>query len=110
MYTLLMIIHVIISVALILVILAQTSKGGLDANLGGAATNVLGSQGAPKFLKNATQILAVAFMASCLLMVFQVDQTKTVKASKAIDLMRKDAATQTEAPVQAAPQTENTEK
>lgn len=105
-----MTIHVIISVALILVILAQTGKGGLDANLGGAASSVLGGQGASKFLKNATRILAVAFMFSCLFMVFQVDKTKKIKSSGAVDLMRKEASKQTETPAPApAPATETTD-
>ena len=91
MYTVLMIIHVIISVALILVILAQSSKGGaLDGMVGGAASNVLGGQGASKFLKNATQILAVLFMLNCILLAFQLRGTKSTVSSKAVDKMKKE--------------------
>jgi len=71
-YTIALIIHVIICIALVLVILAQTSKGGLDSNLGGAAMNVFGGSGASKFLKKWTQILSVVFAASCLLLAFLV--------------------------------------
>ncbi|KQC11207.1 MAG: hypothetical protein APR54_11160 [Candidatus Cloacimonas sp. SDB] len=88
-YSLLLIIHVIISVSLILVILAQSGKGGaLDGLVGGTASNVLGGQGASKFLKNATKILGVAFMLSCILLVFQLDTRKTVKPTGAVDRLR----------------------
>ncbi|MCD8478768.1 MAG: preprotein translocase subunit SecG [Candidatus Cloacimonetes bacterium] len=55
-YTIALIIHAIICIALVLVILAQSSKGGLDANLGGAAMNVFGGSGASQMLKKWTQI------------------------------------------------------
>ena len=91
MYTVLMIIHVIISVGLILVILAQSSKGGaLDGMVGGAATNVLGGQGASKFLKNATQILAVLFMLNCILLAFQLRGKKAVASSTAVEKMKQE--------------------
>ena len=92
MYTLLMVIHVIISVALILVILAQSSKGGaLDGMVGGAASNVLGGQGASKFLKNATQILAVLFMLNCILLAFQLrGGTSSTASSKAVEKMKEE--------------------
>ncbi|MCK5050946.1 MAG: preprotein translocase subunit SecG [Candidatus Cloacimonetes bacterium] len=92
MYTVLMVIHVIISVSLILVILAQSSKGGaLDGMVGGAASNVLGGQGASKFLKNATQVLAVLFMINCILLAFQLrGGSGTSASSKAVDKMKKE--------------------
>lgn len=91
MYTVLMIIHVIISVSLILVILAQSSKGGaLDGMVGGAASNVLGGQGASKFLKNATQILAVLFVLNCILLAFQLKGKEPTASSKAVEKMKKE--------------------
>lgn len=89
-YTFLMIIHVILSVALILVILAQSSKGGaLDGMVGGTATNILGGQGASKFLRNATQILAVLFMINCILLALQLRRpSRTATSTKAVDKMR----------------------
>mgnify|MGYP006296774241 CR=1 FL=1 len=82
-YTVLLIIHVIISVALILVVLIQSGQGGgLGGMLGGAAAqNVLGGKAAPKFLQNATKILAVLFMISCFVLVFQVSGQKTASSS-----------------------------
>lgn len=92
MYILLMAIHVIISIALIMVILAQSSKGGaLDGLVGGTASNVLGGQGASKFLKNATQILAVLFVLNCVLLSLHLKGgTKT--SSKAVEMMKEEAA------------------
>lgn len=71
-YTIALVIHLLVCIALILVILAQTSKGGLDANLGGAAANVFGGSGASAFLKKATQILGLLFVVTCLSMAFIV--------------------------------------
>jgi preprotein translocase subunit SecG len=75
-YTIALIIHAIICIALVLVILAQTSKGGLDANLGGAAMNVFGGSGASQMLKKWTQILAIIFAASCILLAFLVKDVR----------------------------------
>ena len=95
MYPVLMVIHVIISIALILIILAQSSKGsGLDGMLGGAASNVLGGQSASSFLKNATKILAFIFMISCVLLAFQLQGKKTV-SSKLVDQLKEEAVGQT---------------
>ena len=80
-YTVLMIIHVIISVILILVILAQSSKGaGLDSTLGGTAQNMLGGQAAPKFLQNLTVIFALLFMFSSIMLVKHVSKPQTVSS------------------------------
>ena len=86
-YTVMLIVHVLICVALVLVILSQTSKGGLDATLGGAAMNVFGGSGASTFLKKWTQYLGVAFLASCLVLAFLVKNMKTT--SKASELQKK---------------------
>lgn len=75
-YTIALIVHAIICIVLVLVILAQTSKGGLDANLGGAAMNVFGGSGASALLKKWTQILAVLFAASCIMMAFLVKNAR----------------------------------
>lgn len=83
-YTIALVIHIIISVALVLVILSQTSKGGLDANLGGAAMNVFGGSGASKFLRKWTQILGAIFVVSCLFLAFQVSKVNETKAPKVL--------------------------
>ncbi len=103
-YTIALIVHVVICVALVLVILSQTSKGGLDANLGGAAMNVFGGSGASKFLRKWTQILGVIFVASCIFLAFQVRNVGRGAAPKILEEKFGDtpAATQTpKAPVPA---------
>ena len=109
MFTFLMIVHVIISVGLILVILAQSSKGGaLDGMVGGMASNVLGGQGASKFLKNSTQILAVLFMLNCILLAFQLKggPKGTSTSTKGVDKLREETAEQTVEELPALPLTE----
>ncbi len=84
-YTIALIVHVVICIALVLVILAQTSKGGLDASLGGAAMNVFGGSGASKFLRKWTQIIAVIFVFSCVFMVYQVKNVAKGGAPKIME-------------------------
>ncbi|MBN1327574.1 MAG: preprotein translocase subunit SecG [Candidatus Cloacimonetes bacterium] len=100
MYIFLTVIHVIVSIALILVILAQSSKGGaLDGMVGGVASNVLGGQGASKFLKNATRILAFAFMVICILLAFQLKERPASASTKAVDMLKEQEA-QKETPLE----------
>jgi len=75
----LIIIHVVICFALVIVVLMQTGKGGLDSNFGGIATNALGSQNAGAMIKNATKILFATFVISCILLATQVKKTSTRK-------------------------------
>jgi len=84
-YTVSLVIHIIICVALVFVILAQTSKGGLDANLGGAAMNVFGGSGASKFLRKWTQILGVLFVISSLFLAIQVTKTNQAETHKILE-------------------------
>ena len=76
MVTFLIIIHVIVCLALVFVVVIQTSKGGLDSNFGGVATDVLGSaHGAGEFLKKWTKILLVCFVISCICLAFFVKKS-----------------------------------
>jgi preprotein translocase subunit SecG len=93
-YSVLLVVHALICIALVLVILSQTSKGGLDATLGGAAMNVFGGSGASAFLKKWTQYLGLAFLFSCLGLAFVVKNMKTT--SKVNELQKR---INTEAPV-----------
>lgn len=98
---LLLILMVIVSIALILVILAQSSKGGaLEGMVGGAASDMFGGQGASNFLTKATKILVALFFILCFLMAFfstgAARGTKT--STKAVDALRKQTAK--EQPVQ----------
>jgi len=94
----LIILHVVICVAMIFIVLIQTSKGGLDSTFGGVATNMLGTQGANDFVKNWTKILFAAFVVSCILLAFQV---KRAGGGGAIErsLIGDDAQTETVAPI-----------
>jgi len=100
-YTIALIIHAIICIALVLVILSQTSKGGLDANLGGAAMNVFGGSGASAMLKKWTQILAIIFAASCILLAFLVRDVRNSGLTGVQERQKKIA--DTEQPVESAP-------
>ncbi|MCM2273132.1 MAG: preprotein translocase subunit SecG [candidate division Zixibacteria bacterium] len=69
MFVALIVVHVIICVALILVVLMQSSKGeGLAGSAfgGGLSSAVFGGRGAATFLSKATTVLAVAFMVMCI--------------------------------------------
>ena len=100
-YTVALIVHAIICIALVLVILSQTSKGGLDANLGGAAMNVFGGSGASVFLKKWTQILALIFVASCLLLAFLVKNIHSGGNSGVLERQKKIKETEQKAPAKA---------
>ncbi len=100
-YTIALIIHAIICIALVLVILAQTSKGGLDSNLGGAAMNVFGGSGASQMLKKWTQILAIIFAASCIILAFLVKDVRNSGLSGVQERQSKIA--DTEQPAEPAP-------
>jgi len=77
-YYIMLVFHIVVSVGLVLVVLAQSSKGGaLDGMLGGVATNTLGSQGASDFLKKTTRVLAFVFMLSSILLAVVVKNMNT---------------------------------
>ncbi|HRY83545.1 MAG TPA: preprotein translocase subunit SecG [Candidatus Cloacimonadota bacterium] len=88
-YTIVLIVHILICIALVLVILSQTSKGGLDANLGGAAMNVFGGSGASAFLKKATQTLALLFVVSCVSLAFLVRNLGATQGSDIVSRQKK---------------------
>jgi protein translocase SecG subunit len=96
-------IHVLIAIALVMVILAQTSKGGLDASFGGVAGGVLSGAGASSFLKKWTKILGGVFLISCIWMAIYIKSDRTPKAPKSkIDWTQEaPAQTTTDAPVAA---------
>ncbi len=93
MYYVLLGFHVLVSFALILIILSQSSKGGaIDGIVGGTAMNMFGSQGATSFMKKLTRIFAGAFMLTSILMAVLVNsQGKVAKSSvdtPALDLIQ----------------------
>jgi preprotein translocase subunit SecG len=72
MYTLLVIVHVIVSIAMILVILLQTGKGSdIGAVFGGGSSQTLfGSTGPTSFLSKLTAGAAILFMVTSLFLAY----------------------------------------
>jgi preprotein translocase subunit SecG len=75
----LIVIHVIVSIALILIVLLQTGKGAdMGAAFGGGASQTLfGSTGASTFLGKATTVAAVVFMITSLALAYMSDSKVT---------------------------------
>ncbi len=97
MWTLLVILHIIICIILMMVILMQTGKGGLDSNFSGIASTTFGTQGASDVIKRTTQVLFGIFVVSCVLLAtMNPGQTKR---SSVVDKLKKETATK--APAQA---------
>lgn len=72
--------HVIICIALVLVVLMQSSKGeGLagTAFSSGLSGAVFGGRGAATFLSKATSVLAIVFMLNCGALAFMSSRTRT---------------------------------
>ena len=71
MHTILIVIHIIASFALISIVLLQHGKGaGIGAAFGGSSQTVFGSTGAAPFLAKLTAIVAVVFMCTSLGLTF----------------------------------------
>jgi preprotein translocase subunit SecG len=72
MYTMFVILHVVVSLALILIILLQTGKGAdIGAVFGGGSSQTLfGSSGPTSFLSKLTAAAAVIFMITSLFLAY----------------------------------------
>jgi len=72
MSVLLIFIHVVVCIALIMIVLLQTGKGGdMGAAFGGGSSQSLfGSTGASTFLSKATTVAAVVFMITSLALAY----------------------------------------
>ncbi len=67
MFTLVTIVHIVVSLGLILVVLLQTGKGAeMGAVFGGSSSTVFGSSGAGNFLTRLTTAMAIVFMMTSL--------------------------------------------
>ncbi len=62
MFTVLISIIIVLAVLLVLVILAQDSKGGVGAAFGGSASQVMGVTKTGNILEKATWVLAIAIL------------------------------------------------
>ena len=110
MFGLFMSLHVIISVALIISILLQSSKGeGLAGAFGGSGISgaVFGGRGAATFLSKATTVLAVAFFVTSIGLSFMASGARQVASESAIQRQAREQRTQQgSAPATSIPQTE----
>ncbi len=71
MYPFLLVIHVLVSLALVVAVLLQSSKGeGLAGAFGGGGLSgaVFGGRGAATFLSKATTFLAIGFMSTSIIL------------------------------------------
>ncbi|MBP7564203.1 MAG: preprotein translocase subunit SecG [Candidatus Cloacimonetes bacterium] len=93
MWTLLVIIHILICLVLMMVILMQTGKGGLDSNFSGIASNTFGTQGASEVIKRTTQVMFGVFIISCVLLA-TMNPGQTKKSNISEKLKKEAAATQ----------------
>lgn len=67
MYTVVILFHIVASVALILIVLLQTGRGAeMGAAFGGASQTLFGGSGGSTFLSKLTTGAAVVFMLTCL--------------------------------------------
>jgi preprotein translocase subunit SecG len=107
-YTLLLILHVIISICLMAIVLVQSGKGGgLAGAFGGAGATqtMFGGRGAGDFLTRTTQILGAAFMITSLVLVLlggSANRSGLSSESQRIIQEIQEAAAQSAAPVGAA--------
>ncbi|MFH1374711.1 MAG: preprotein translocase subunit SecG [bacterium] len=86
MFTIWVVFHVFIAIALVLVVLMQSAKGeGLAGSaFGGAGVSgaVFGGRGAASFLSRATTVLAVLFMFNCAVLAFMSSRTRIVASTE----------------------------
>lgn len=78
-YTLFLVAHVVVAVALIALVLLQQGKGA-DAGAAfgsGASATMFGSRGSASFLSRTTAILATAFFLTSLTLAYFATQTAT---------------------------------
>lgn len=76
MFSIWVVFHVIVCIALVIVVLLQSSKGeGLAGSAfggggGGMSGAVFGGRGAASFLSKATSVLAIVFMVNCIALAY----------------------------------------
>jgi preprotein translocase subunit SecG len=102
MTTLVIILHVVVSLALICIVLLQHGKGaGIGAAFGGSSQTVFGSTGAAPFLAKLTAAAAILFMLTSLGLTFLGRQ----KEASVMQGAGRPAATQPAVPAKSAPAT-----
>jgi preprotein translocase subunit SecG len=105
MYETILMIHVVISAALIAMVLLQQGKGAGMGALGGGGSNTLfGSQGSANFMSRTTALLATGFFITSLTLSYMA--IRQVKAAKQDSIPVAPAVVkqvETDVPVEIAP-------
>lgn len=103
MTTLLIIIHVLVSLFLIFIVLIQSSKGAeLGAAFGGSSQTLFGSRGAATILSKLTSGAAIVFMLTSLLLAISSAKGGSV-VRKATPVQQKKEIPAGQGPVQSTP-------
>jgi len=91
-FSILLVLHIFISLGLIISVLMQSAKGeglaGAFGGSGGVSGAVFGGRGAASFLSRATTVLAVAFMFSCIFLTFSGGGTRVASSRIAGEAQR----------------------
>lgn len=96
MTTLLIILHVMVSLFLIFIVLVQGGKGAeLGAAFGGSSQTLFGGRGAATFLNKMTTVVAVVFMLTSLLL--------AIASTRSTSVVKKMPAKQTQSGKVAVP-------
>ena len=98
METILLVIHVLLSISIIGLVLLQRGKGA-DAGAalgGGASATVFGASGAANFLSRTTAILATAFFISSLTLAYLASHRETSSSAVESVIGTSDASLQIE--------------
>lgn len=90
METILLVVHVLLSLVIIGLVLLQRGKGAdagaaLGGGGGGASGSVFGARGATNFLSRSTAILATAFFVSSLTLAYMATNSRTVESVMELD-------------------------
>lgn len=100
MATVLLIIHVLVSLFLIFIVLIQSGKGAeLGAAFGGSSQTIFGSRGAATFFSKLTTIAAVVFMLTSLSLAIVSTRSGSVVKS-AVPVKDKSGVPISQSPVQ----------
>ena len=92
MTTIILIIHIIISISIVGLVLMQRSEGG---GLGiGGGNNFMSARGTADFLTRATTVLAIAFFCTSILLAMLAGYGK--KSTSIIDEVKQESVTETE--------------
>ena len=99
MFMIMVVFHILVCIALILVVLMQSSKGeGLAGSAFGGGSGVsgavFGGRGAASFLSKATTVLAVVFMVNCGALAFMSAGTRSAITGTTGDTATESVVTQ----------------